>query len=144
VLQLDLGNLLVGGALTGVILGIAAQQTLGNFFAGMVLFFARPYVAGQRVRVHTGALGGPFDGTIVEAGVLYTSVQTEAGLMRLPNAGLLAAAVTVDPKPLDGEPEAGPDVTPGPDRPFVTDATTADPDGHGAEDSTVRTGRGTS
>ncbi|MBM9465818.1 mechanosensitive ion channel domain-containing protein [Nakamurella leprariae] len=157
VLQLNLGNLLVGGALTGVVLGIAAQQTLGNFFAGMVLFFARPYVPGQRVRVHTGALGGPFDGTIIEASVMYTSVQTDAGLMRLPNAGLLAAAVTVDPAPLadadaDHDPGTEPAATSSPPRPVAADATTADPDAlepdHGlddrAEDTTVRTGRGTS
>ena len=43
-LHVNLGNLLVGGAITGVVVGIAAQQTLGNFFAGLVLLFARPYV----------------------------------------------------------------------------------------------------
>ena len=45
-LRVNLGNLLVGGAVTGVVIGIAAQQTLGNFFAGLVLLFARPYVPG--------------------------------------------------------------------------------------------------
>ena len=32
-----LGHLLLGGAIVGVILGIAAQQSLGNVFAGLVL-----------------------------------------------------------------------------------------------------------
>ena len=40
-----LGALLVAGAVTAIVLGIAAQQTLGNFFAGLVLLFARPYRA---------------------------------------------------------------------------------------------------
>jgi small-conductance mechanosensitive channel len=96
VLQLvnvNLGSLLVGGAVTGVVLGIAAQQSLGNFFAGLVLMFSRPYVPGQRVTVHTGALGGPFEGTIVEAGLVYTTLQTETGYLNIPNAGLLAAAI---------------------------------------------------
>ncbi|MEO5834500.1 MAG: mechanosensitive ion channel family protein [Nakamurella sp.] len=92
-LKVDLGNLLVGGAVTGVVIGIAAQQTLGNFFAGLVLFFARPYVPGQRVKVHSGGLGGPFIGVIVGAGIMYTYIETEKGVVSLPNAGLLAAAI---------------------------------------------------
>ena len=92
-LQVDLGNLFVGGAVTGIVIGIAAQQTLGNFFAGLVLFFARPYVPGQRVKVHSGGLGGPFIGVIVGAGLLYTFIETKAGVVSLPNAGLLASAI---------------------------------------------------
>lgn len=92
-LKVDLGNLLVGGAVTGVVIGIAAQQTLGNFFAGLVLFFARPYVPGQRVKVHSGGLGGPFIGVIVGAGIMYTFIETKDGVISLPNAGLLASAI---------------------------------------------------
>ncbi|MDQ2837585.1 MAG: mechanosensitive ion channel family protein [Actinomycetota bacterium] len=92
-LRVDLGNLLVGGAVTGVVVGIAAQQTLGNFFAGLVLLFARPYIPGQRVRIRTGALGGPFEGVIVAAGLMYTTIDTDEGVISLPNAGLLAAAI---------------------------------------------------
>ena len=38
----------VGGAFTAVVLGLAAQQTLGNLFAGMVLLTARPFRLGER------------------------------------------------------------------------------------------------
>ena len=93
ILKVDLGNLLVGGAVTGVVIGIAAQQTLGNFFAGLVLFFARPYVPGQRVKVHSGALGGPFVGVIVGASIMYTFIETADGLVSLPNSGLLGSAI---------------------------------------------------
>jgi small-conductance mechanosensitive channel len=55
---LPVGNLLVGGAVTGMILGIAAQQSLSNVFAGLVLLFARPYIPGEKVRIRSGALGG--------------------------------------------------------------------------------------
>jgi len=92
-LRVNLGNLLVGGAVTGVVVGIAAQQTLGNFFAGLVLLFARPFVPGQRVKVNTGGMGGPFEGTILGSGLVYTTIETEAGVVSLPNAGLLAAAI---------------------------------------------------
>jgi small-conductance mechanosensitive channel len=92
-LRVNLGNLLVGGAVTGVVVGIAAQQTLGNFFAGLVLLFARPYVPGQRVKIRTGAMGGPFEGVILGAGLMYTTIDTEEGLVSMPNSGLLAAAI---------------------------------------------------
>jgi small-conductance mechanosensitive channel len=92
-LRVDLGNLLVGGAVTGVVVGIAAQQTLGNFFAGLVLLFARPYVPGQRVKIRTGAMGGPFEGVILGAGLMYTTIDTVEGIVSMPNSGLLAAAI---------------------------------------------------
>jgi small-conductance mechanosensitive channel len=92
-LRVNLANLLVGGAVTGVVVGIAAQQTLGNFFAGLVLLFARPYVPGQRVKIRSGAMGGPFDGVILGAGLMYTVIDTDEGLISMPNSGLLAAAI---------------------------------------------------
>ena len=98
-LNVHLGNLLVGGAVTGVVIGIAAQQTLGNFFAGLVLLFARPYVPGQRVKIRTGAMGGPFEGVIVAAGLLYTIIETDEGPISMPNSGLLGAAIGPAPEP---------------------------------------------
>lgn len=102
-LRVNLGNLLVGGAVTGVVIGIAAQQTLGNFFAGLVLLFARPYVPGQRVKVRTGSMGGPFEGVILSAGLIYTSIDTDEGVVSMPNAGLLAAAIGPSPDPVGSD-----------------------------------------
>ena len=100
-LRVEIGNLLVGGAVTGVVVGIAAQQTLGNVFAGLVLLFARPYVPGQRVKIRSGSMGGPFDGVILNAGLMYTTIDTEEGPVSMPNSGLLAAAIG----PSDGQPD---------------------------------------
>ena len=85
------GSLLFGGALTGVIIGIAAQQTLGNFFAGMVLIFVRPFKVGDRVYLKGGL--GEYDGTISEMTLFYVHVMTDRGEVMLPNAGVLASAV---------------------------------------------------
>jgi len=90
---LHLGQLLVGGAITGIILGLAAQPVLGNLFAGLVLLFARPYVPGQQVRVMSGAINGPHLGVIVSAGLLYTVLDTADGPLNIPNSSLLASAV---------------------------------------------------
>ncbi|MFI5937276.1 mechanosensitive ion channel domain-containing protein [Actinoplanes sp. NPDC051494] len=104
---LGLEHLLVGSAVTGVILGLAAQPVLSNLFAGLVLLFARPYVPGQRVRVMSGALNGPLTGTIVSAGLLYSVLETEDGPLNIPNSALIAAAV--GPAPDDPEPSTDPD-----------------------------------
>jgi small-conductance mechanosensitive channel len=85
--------LLVGGAVTGVLLGIAAQQTLSNFFAGLVLLIVRPFRVGEQVVVRSGALGGEYEGTVVEMGLFYVSMTTDRGHLELPNAQVLAAAV---------------------------------------------------
>ena len=103
---LELRQLLVGGAITGIILGLAAQPVLSNLFAGLVLLFARPYVPGQRVRVMSGALNGPHVGVIVSAGLLYTVLDTDAGPLNIPNSSLLASAVGPAP---DEDPDEKPD-----------------------------------
>src|SRR5215469_11470423 len=109
---LQLRQLLVGGAITGVILGLAAQPVLGNLFAGLVLLFARPYVPGQRVRVMSGAINGPHVGVVVSAGLLYTVLDTTDGPLNIPNSSLLASAVgPTDTKPNPAQEqltEAGP------------------------------------
>src|SRR5258708_34736641 len=65
-ITLDIGRvqvtqLLVGGAVVGVLLGIAAQQSLANLFAGLVLLFAPPFRVGDRVRFRPAALSGTIE-----------------------------------------------------------------------------------
>ena len=52
------GTLALGGAFTAVIIGLAAQQTLGNLIAGTVLLSARPFRVGERVRLQGGPIAG--------------------------------------------------------------------------------------
>jgi small conductance mechanosensitive channel len=86
-------SLAVGGAFTAVIVGLAAQQTLGNVIAGMVLLSARPFRVGQRVRLQAGALGGQVDGTVSSLGLLYTNLLRGAEQVMIPNTQVLAAVV---------------------------------------------------
>jgi len=92
-LNVNPASLLVGGALIGAIVGLAAQQSLGNYFAGLVLLLARPYVPGERITIHSGGMGGTFTGTVVDAGVMYTVILTDVGEVKLPNSGVLASAI---------------------------------------------------
>ncbi len=91
--SVSVGHLLLGGAILGVVLGIAAQQSLGNVFAGMVLLVARPFAVGNHIRVRSGALGGEFDGAVTSISLTYVSILTDQGMLKVPNSSLLAAAV---------------------------------------------------
>lgn len=88
-------RLLVGAGIAGVVIGIAAQQSLGNIFAGMVLILAKPFVVGDQVRIRSGSLGGMFDAQVLEMSITYVTVDTEDGEFKIPNTALLAAAVGV-------------------------------------------------
>jgi small-conductance mechanosensitive channel len=105
-LNVNPASLLVGGALIGAIVGLAAQQTLGNYFAGLVLLLARPYVPGERITIHNGGMGGEFTGTVVDAGVMYTVIMTDVGEVKLPNSGVLASAIGPPTEEEAVEPEA--------------------------------------
>jgi small-conductance mechanosensitive channel len=87
-------SLTIGASFTAVIFGLAAQQTLGNLIAGMVLLTARPFRVGERVRFQAGALGGAPEGIVSSLGLLYTTLKIGSeDEMKIPNNAVLAAAV---------------------------------------------------
>jgi small conductance mechanosensitive channel len=83
----------VGGAITAVILGLAAQQTFGNLFAGTVLLSARPFRVGDLIRLQTGSVGGEVEGTVSSLGLLYTTLSRGADMILVPNSVVLSAAI---------------------------------------------------
>jgi small conductance mechanosensitive channel len=87
------GELALGGAFTAVIVGLAAQQTLGNLIAGTVLLSARPFRVGERVRLQGGPLAGQIEGTVSSLGLLYTTFATGEDSMMVPNSVVLNVAV---------------------------------------------------
>src|ERR671934_1825831 len=90
---LDPRTLAVGGAFTAVIVGLAAQQTLGNLIAGTVLLSARPFRVGERVRLQGGPLGGQIEGTVSSLGLLYTTLADGEDRIMIPNSVVLNVAV---------------------------------------------------
>ena len=86
-------TLAVGGALTAVLFGLAAQQTIGNLIAGTVLLSARPFRVGDRIRLHSGATAGRIEGTVAGLGLLYTIMRRGEDPIMVPNSVVLASAV---------------------------------------------------
>ena len=86
-------QLVVGGAVTGVIVGIAAQQSLANVFSGIILLSARPFRVGDRIGIRSGALSGLLEGTVTEISLTYVLLETANGPLHVPNSQVLAAAV---------------------------------------------------
>ena len=85
--------LALGGAFTAVVLGLAAQQTLGNLIAGTVLLSAGPFRVGDHVRLQGGPLAGQIEGVVSSLGLLYTTFATAEGSVLVPNSVVLAVAV---------------------------------------------------
>jgi Mechanosensitive ion channel len=112
--KVPIGQLVVGGAITGVLLGIAAQQSLANLFAGMVLLFARPFRVGDAVRFRAGALAGVLEGTVTDISITYVKLETADGLVFVPNSQALAAVVGPIPAGQPPPPQPSPGLPPQP------------------------------
>jgi small conductance mechanosensitive channel len=107
-------TLAVGGAITAVVLGLAAQQTVGNLVAGTVLLSARPFRVGDRVRMHAGGVAGSVEGTVSSLGLLYTTLANGADRIMVPNSVVLSAAVVPlrEPSGVDLRARLSPDTRP--------------------------------
>ncbi len=93
VARVEARALALGGAFTAVVLGLAAQQTLGNLIAGTVLLSAGPFRVGDHVRLQGGPLAGQIEGVVSSLGLLYTTFATAEGSVLVPNSVVLAVAV---------------------------------------------------
>ncbi|HEX2148679.1 MAG TPA: mechanosensitive ion channel family protein [Actinomycetota bacterium] len=112
-LGIGIQALLLGGALTGVVLGIAAQQTLGNIFAGLVLLVVRPFMVGEETVIKSTL--GEYKGMVQNIGLFYVTIKTAGGRVDVPNGVALASAVGPGASANAGnEPEALPE---GPEQP---------------------------
>lgn len=79
------GGLLASSAVLGLIIGIASQQTLGNFVAGILIAIAQPIRLGDRV-TYAGV-----DGVVEEIGVTYTFIRAIDGTRLVVPNGKLAS-----------------------------------------------------
>ena len=64
------GSFLIGAGAIGVVVGLAARQTLGAMLAGFVLLFARPFEIGDWVVIDEE------EGTVTDVSVFNTAIRT--------------------------------------------------------------------
>jgi len=99
--DVSLTAIAITASASAVVLGLAAQQTLGNLIAGIVLLSARPFRVGDTIRLQVGVLAGQIEGVVTSLGLMYTTFDSGGDPVLVPNSAVLAAAV----RPLH-EPEA--------------------------------------
>lgn len=94
--NINVQSLLVGGALTGVILGIAAQSTLSNLFAGLLLLTLRPFTVGQKISFRSSFFSSvEYTGVVIDMNWYYTVIKDQGREVKLPNAAVIVSAVVV-------------------------------------------------
>jgi small-conductance mechanosensitive channel len=71
--NVNLSGLLVGAGFLGIVVGMAARQTLGSLFAGFVLMFSRPFEIGDWVRIKDQ------EGTVTDITIINTRIQSLDG-----------------------------------------------------------------
>src|SRR3954467_15436180 len=64
------GGLLASSAVLGIVIGFAAQRTIGNFIAGLLIAFTQPVRLGDEVEVQGT------QGVVEEIGLTYTWIRT--------------------------------------------------------------------
>jgi small-conductance mechanosensitive channel len=82
------GGLLASTAVLGVILGLASQQTLGNFIAGLLIATTQPVRIGDRVSYADES------GVVEEIGLTYTFIRTsDRRRLVVPNSKLASDTI---------------------------------------------------
>ncbi|HVA92869.1 MAG TPA: mechanosensitive ion channel domain-containing protein [Chloroflexota bacterium] len=100
--QVDLSGIAVSGAVTGVVVGIAAQASLSNAVAGVVILFSRPFRTGQFVTVRSAAFAGSeYTGEVGEITLFYTKLFSGPQEIHVPNSAMMTSVVTLRPQSLE-------------------------------------------
>ena len=94
--QVDATPLLASAGVIGIILGVAAQDSLGNFFGGLSLYFDEAYELGDMVKVESEDVRG----TVVDISIRSTTLLTRDDVaITIPNAQMNSAQVTNESAP---------------------------------------------
>ena len=63
------GGILASSAVVGLVIGLAAQRTLGNFIAGILIALTQPVRLGDEIEIEGAA------GIVEEIGLTYTWIR---------------------------------------------------------------------
>ena len=105
-LKVNITGILVGAGFLGIVIGLAAQNTLGNLFAGVMLLYAKPFHSGDEIELSTwqygliaqtyphGNIYPGINGKIDRIGVIYTTIIEKTGMpVFVPNSIVIQALI---------------------------------------------------
>jgi small-conductance mechanosensitive channel len=82
------GNVLLSASVLGVVVGLAARQTLGAVLAGFVLLFSRPFELGDWVKLHD------HEGVVTDVSIVNTEIRTfDDEVVLIPNDEITSRAI---------------------------------------------------
>lgn len=88
-LNFNIRTLLAGVSISGLALGLAAQDTIGNLFGAAAVFVDKPFKIGDRIQTNG------IDGTVEEIGLRSTRVRNLDGhLITVPNKTMGNSTIT--------------------------------------------------
>ena len=81
------------GTITGIVIGFASQNVLGNLISGLYLAITRPFKIGARVTVFGNT------GVIYDIGLLYSRLRTDEGdVILAPNSSMITTTIIIRKK----------------------------------------------
>ena len=87
--EVDLSGFLIGAGFLGIIVGMAARQTIGSMLAGFVLMFSRPFEVGDWIAVEDD------EGIVTDITIVNTRIETFDGeYVMIPNDVVSGTTVT--------------------------------------------------
>lgn len=93
--EIDITPFLASAGIIGIILGLAAQEAIGNLIGGVSLYFDDTYKTGDVIILEDGQRG-----TVTDIGIRSTTVLTRDNvLITVPNAVLNSASVVNESAP---------------------------------------------
>lgn len=85
---ISLTGLIAGAGFMGIVIGLAAQETLGNIISGIIMMFSRPFEVGEWIEV------SEFSGIVEDISIIYTEIETFDGeVISIPNQVLSSSAI---------------------------------------------------
>jgi small-conductance mechanosensitive channel len=106
-LGVNVTNILVGAGFLGVVIGLAAQTTLGNLFAGFAILYTKPFRVGDKIAVSTaqysaqspshphGILEVEVTGFVKAIGMMHTRLlRDDMTVIYIPNSAINVGLIT--------------------------------------------------
>lgn len=106
-LGINITSLLVGAGFLGIVVGLAAQTTLGNLFAGFSILYTKPFKTGDKISVSTpqysiespshphGTLEVEVTGFVKSIGMMHTKIlRDDMTLVFIPNSVINVGLIT--------------------------------------------------